>query len=112
MEGFGDPFCRGFYPWGQENTELLEFYRFLGALRRENNVFKEGEFETVSAGLGTFSFIRKSENEKLLIAVNRWCEADTVTLPDEFREAVVLYGNAPENDKLIINPVDFAILKI
>lgn len=112
MEGFGDPFCRGFYPWGRENTELLEFYRFLGALRRENKVFKDGEFETVSAGLGTFSFIRKSENEKLLIAVNRWCEADTVTLPDEFREAVVLYGNTPENGKLTINSVDFAILKI
>ena len=112
MEGFGDPFCRGFYPWGRENNELLEFYRFLGALRRDNKVFKDGEFLTASAGLGTFSFIRQKDGEKLLIAVNRWCEADIITLPDEFREATVIYGNTPENGKLTINPVDFAILKI
>ena len=44
MQGFGDPFCRGTYPWGKEDTELIDFYKWLGALRKENSVFKDGEF--------------------------------------------------------------------
>ncbi len=111
MEGFGDPFCRGFYPWGRENTELLEFYKWLGTFRKENSVFKSGEFIPVVSGLGTVAFIRESENEKLLIAVNRWCDADTITLPDDFKDGTVLYGNTPENGELRVNAVDFSIIK-
>ena len=34
MEGYKDPFNRGCYPWGQENGELLAWYRRLGEIRR------------------------------------------------------------------------------
>ena len=112
MEGFGDPFCRGYYPWGKENTKLVEFYRWLGSLRKEHSVFKDGEFTPVVSGLGTVAFVRENENEKLLIAVNRWCDPDTITLPDEWQSAKSLYGNPPENGRLTINSVDFAILKL
>ena len=27
MQGFADPYCRGTYPYGKEDTELLEFYK-------------------------------------------------------------------------------------
>ena len=30
MEGYGDPFNRGCYPWGQEDRELLAWYHRLG----------------------------------------------------------------------------------
>ncbi len=112
MEGFGDPFCRGFYPWGRENKELLEFYKWLGAFRKENSVFKSGEFIPAISGLGTIAFIRKNQKEKLLIAVNRWREADTITLPDEWKTAKAIYGKPPENGNLTINSVDFSILKL
>ena len=29
MQGYGDPFCRGTYPWGKEDKDLLNFYSFL-----------------------------------------------------------------------------------
>ena len=31
LTGGSDPFCRGCYPWGNENSELLSFYKKLGA---------------------------------------------------------------------------------
>ena len=35
LQGFSDPSCRGTYPWGNENKELLEMHRELSALRQE-----------------------------------------------------------------------------
>ena len=111
-EGWGDPFCRSFYPWGNENEELLEFYRFLSELRRSNKVFADGDFTPLPTGLGTVAFIRETDGEKLLIAVNRWCDADSVSLPPEWSDATVIYGNAPCNGAIAVNKEDFAILKI
>ena len=45
IEGYSDPFNRRTYPWGRENVELLDHYRRIGAIRRENTVYREGEFK-------------------------------------------------------------------
>ena len=34
MEGYGDPYCRGTYPWGGGEQDLLRFYQKLGAVRQ------------------------------------------------------------------------------
>ena len=110
LEGWGDPFCRGYYPWGRENEALIDFYKYLGKLRRENNVFYDGEFEPVVSGLGTVAYLRKTETEEILISVNRWRENDTIEIPERFNDASIIYGNRPDNNKLTINSEDFSIL--
>ncbi len=35
QEGFGDPACRGTYPWGKENNILLNLYKELGIIRKK-----------------------------------------------------------------------------
>ncbi len=35
MEGYGDPYCRGTYPWDGGDRQLLAFYQKLGALRQK-----------------------------------------------------------------------------
>ena len=112
MQGYSDPFCRGTYPWGKENKELLEFYKWLGAFRKENSVFDGGEFKSILGGLGLVSYIRENKDYKILIAVNRWCQDDSLELPDEFIKCEVVYGNRPQENKLKIGSQDFAILKI
>ncbi len=111
LEGWGDPFCRGFYPWGQENLELLDFYKFIGKLRANNKVFSDGEFLQVVGGLGSVAYIRKKDNEEILIAVNRWREDDVINIPTEFSNAEVVYGSKPENNILKVPKENFVILK-
>ncbi len=42
MEGYGDPYCRGTYPWGGGDQELLTFYKALAAIRTTHRqAFKE-----------------------------------------------------------------------
>lgn len=114
MEGYGDPFCRKTYPWGNENTSLLEFYKALGKIRRENKCFKGGKFIPVYANMGHIAYIRESEDKEnaLLIAVNRWCDNAVLDLPEQFKNSTALLGTPPTEDgKLIINSEDIVILK-
>lgn len=112
VEGCGDPFCRATYPWGNENEELLGFYKWLGNIRKTEEVFKEGDFEPILGSLGLLAYTRYKGTEKLLIAVNRWQEEDVLNLPEEFNGAKVIFGEKPENGVLKIPAYSFSILKI
>ena len=112
MQGYGDPFCRGAYPWGNENKELLKFYKKLGAIRRENSVFASGDFYPVHANLGEFVFIRKKGNEQVLIATSRWHESTTITIPQEFAKAKCLMGEKQNGTTLTLSPYGYSVLKI
>lgn len=70
MQGFADPFCRGYFQWGNENRNILEFYKKITALRRENSVFKTGGYETVFAENGVFVFKRFDETQNIMVGVN------------------------------------------
>ncbi len=113
MEGYGDPFCRKAYPWGNENYEILRFYQKLGEIRRTNKCFAGGKFTPICASMGYIAYTRESTDGKnaLLIAVNRWCDAEYIDIPKGFETATVLMGNAPENGKLKIDAENICILK-
>lgn len=112
LEGYGDPFCRGSYPWGKENAEILEFYKWLGRVRRENKVFSDGLFEPIASGLGSLAYIRTNGKEKILVATNRWHQTDFIAIPKEFDSAEIIYGRASKDGYLELSPNDFVLLKL
>ncbi|MBO5020806.1 MAG: glycoside hydrolase family 13 protein, partial [Clostridia bacterium] len=96
-QGFLDPFCRGFHPWENGDTELLEFYRALGEIRK-NEAFKDGDYIPVLAEQGHIVYIRQTKNSKVLIAVN--CgEYFEMPLQDTSLNTKY-FGTAPENNIL------------
>ena len=111
MEGYGDPFCRAFYPWGKEDAYLLEFYKTLGSFRRNNKVFKSGDFVPVFAEKGTFCFERVLKNERVLVCVNRWCDPVFIDAPKGYENAEVVFGSLPVDNKLKIDGLGFTVLK-
>lgn len=111
MEGYGDPFCRAFYPWGKEDAYLLEFYKTLGNFRRNNKVFKNGDFVPVFAEKGTFCFERVLKNERVLVCVNRWCDPVFIDAPKGYENAEVVFGSLPVDNKLKIDGLGFTVLK-
>lgn len=112
LQGFGDPFCRGTYPWGKEDTELVEFYKELGKLRRSTKAFASGEFIPVYANFGEIVYIRQKQDCKVLIAVNRWKEDSFVDIPEEFANKKALFGNSPDGTRLKIDSESFCIIKL
>ena len=43
MEGYEDPFNRRFYPWGEEDGDLLAFHRNIARLRKEEKALRLGD---------------------------------------------------------------------
>jgi glycosidase len=74
MDGHNDPFNRRTYPWGKENTQLLNFYRRLGALRKELAPLRLGDIRFFHADGQKIAFTREYEGKVLRIYVNRSSE--------------------------------------
>lgn len=110
LQGYRDPFNRGCFPWGNENTELIEFYKVLGKIRRENEVFKEGWFIPVSAAMGCVAYIRENETGSVMIIANRNVHEICYNLPCEYHESTSLYGENPENGCVNVPACSFVIL--
>lgn len=67
LEGFGDPACRGTFPWGHENEVLLEYHRKLGKIRTENKYAFCAPIEFISHSGGILKY-RRSD---IIITANR-----------------------------------------
>jgi len=66
MQGFEDPLNRGTYPWGREDSNLLNHYRKLGELRLNNKELLTGE--SVLYKDGNDVVIKRQYKDKELIA--------------------------------------------
>ena len=70
MEGGKDPFNRRTYPWGREDRELVEHFRRLGQLRKEQESLRRGDICFFRAGQGRIGFSRSFGGKTLRIYVN------------------------------------------
>ena len=72
MEGEKDPFNRMPYPWGQENHDLLRYFRKVGRMRRrESDFFADAEFEIMYVDRSILVFERKKGDDICVAVVNR-----------------------------------------
>ena len=109
MEGYTDPFCRGCYPWGKENTDLLAFYRALGKARRGCAAFADGRLIPMLGDGGALLYRRESETAQAVIVVNRNPFAYRFSLPGAAGMQPVFGHNPAEDGALILPPYGFEI---
>lgn len=89
LEGYRDPFCRMPYPWGKEESELVEFYRTLGKIREENrNIFAEGEFKVDYIDDALIVYTRSYLKDKICVIANASNTQVSYTLPGRWRSLV------------------------
>ncbi len=81
MEGAADPFNRQTYPWGQENQTLLEWFRWLGQLRKGRVSLRRGTLSWLAAQGPLLAYLREVPGEATATLVNAGPEEQTVTLP-------------------------------
>ncbi len=70
LEGYGDPFCRMPYPWGREDKKILEHYRKIGKIRRENSVYREGDFKLLYLASDLLVFSRSDKTHNYITFIN------------------------------------------
>ena len=96
MEGYADPFNRGTYPWGREDTGLRECIRQMAALRNGNTALATGTLEPMACAAGMVAWRREDENGSFIICVN--AGEGALPLPDAAKggETVFTVGRAEE----------------
>lgn len=70
LEGYDDPFNRMPYPWGCEDKSLLAHYRKIGSIRRDNDVYKRGEFKLLELSNECLIFARCHRSNAYITVVN------------------------------------------
>ncbi|MBO4338413.1 MAG: glycoside hydrolase family 13 protein [Clostridia bacterium] len=111
MQGYKDPFNRGCYPWGEENEELLSFYKKLCKLRKGIPALKDGKIRFVSNILSCVAFERVSANSRLLVIANKNAEEIEYTLPPEWFGASEVNGLKTDGNRVLIPPDTAAIFR-
>ncbi len=70
LEGYRDPFNRMPYPWKKEDLSLLEHYKALGRIRRENKVYESGAFRLLHLDNDLLAFARYEGDDAFVTVVN------------------------------------------
>ena len=90
--GYKDPLDRGTYPWGRANTDLVNHYRLLGAIRGANPVLQTGTFTPLYTQGGVYAFARTitgskdvfgapAQDASAIFVMNNAASGSTVTIP-------------------------------
>lgn len=101
MEGYEDPLNRRCYPWGEEDQDLLSWYRTLGAIRTNHSVFKEGAYKTIYCSEQVYLFQRTNEKEKVIIGVNRSSQPFHIEVENMYDDVL---NNETVKEEYILNP--------
>ena len=86
LYGMGDPFCRGTYPWGREDKEILASFRSAMHRRSKSAALRTGSMKLIACGTdvvmvrreithGKDVFGKAARNEVVMLAINRAKEA-------------------------------------
>lgn len=107
LQGFDDPINRRPYPWGSEDKEILDHYRKLGRIRRENRAVFSGGFNMRDEN-GLVAYERAGGDDEILIAVNAGEDDKTLFINKEYTS---LYNNKEYKDVVDVPAGSFVILK-
>ena len=93
--GFADPFNRLCYPWGNEDRDLLDFFKSLCKFRTKySNILADAVFEIVSCTENVAIFKRTNEEGTVVCAINM--SNSPVSLDKQLFRNIV-FGNLDEN---------------
>lgn len=110
MQGMKDPFNRACFPWDNINKELYKWYKRLGEIRRGCKAFKEGSFEPLYAADGAIAYVRRSEENSVLTAVNNSEQEIHIPVGEEWDNSYSFFEFSSKNGILTLPPYQFALL--
>lgn len=109
LEGYADPFNRGCYPWGREDSDLIAHFQLLGRIRKQADCLKAGDFRCICADGALLAFERNGDFDRILCVCNAASEPRTLELHEDWLHADILLGNAPSDRFLILPPISCTI---
>ncbi|MBR3768796.1 MAG: glycoside hydrolase family 13 protein [Clostridia bacterium] len=111
LTGCKDPFNRFCFPWGAENTDILNFTKNIALLRKEYEVLKDGGFYPISAALGCVAYLRYKEGAKrIFVVINKNPQPITYWLNPDMTDMIPVFGGVRFGGGVIVPGDGFAVL--
>jgi len=109
--GFRGSFESGPINWEEGNYELREFYKKVFKIRNRHNALKYGSIENVwKSGDNTYAYLRKYENESVIVVINSLNKQATSILNLSFLpKGSILYDELNNETFIVNNPDNFRI---
>jgi alpha-glucosidase len=79
--GFTDPDNRRTYPWGNENEDLIDFYRCAIRVHHSHPALLTGSCKELGGGYHYISYGRFTDEEQIVVAVNSGEDPTAVEIP-------------------------------
>jgi glycosidase len=111
LEGIGNLANRKPFPWGKENKELLEYFRYLGNIRNSEKFLEEANLNILDINKNYFMFERENENESVLVTVNRTDDECKINIPSFYEKSDKVYTLKKSNTKMLDSYGAFALKK-
>ena len=115
IQGFEDPYNRRTYPWGNEDHELLDWYRKITKLRADYDVFQNGTWKPYEASDDLFVFERRNSESLCFCLFNRNTRAVHLFKHPDFEGCQgldLLSGETVSLNPIVLQPLSYAIVMV
>lgn len=115
VQGFEDPFNRRTYPWGNEDQDLLEWYRMITKIRADHSVFQNGSWKPYEASDDLFVFERRNEEALCFCLFNRNSRAVHLFKHPDFEGCQgleLISGKTISLNPIVLQPLSYAIVMV
>ena len=107
LEGYSDPFNRMPYPYGHEDFDLLAHYVKIGAIRRENSVYKQGDFSLITLTDVHMIFAREAGSYIYLTVLNQGDAPMKISFSCKSTDLL----SEKKDTEFILDPISATIIK-
>jgi glycosidase len=108
MEGFNDPFNRGYFKWENQGNFCCEFFKQMSEIKNNNEPLKTGN---ISFGchndIGVMHISRIKKDQIITATINKGNTVFTVNIPKE--KCIISHNATVMDDKILIHNNGFAL---
>jgi len=110
LEGIGNLLNRKTYPWDKRDKKLLEFFRYIGRIRKNETFLENASLNVFDINNKYIMFERLGENESSLVTVSRVPFECNFSVPRDYCETDEIY-TLKRSKKGLLNPYGGVVLK-
>lgn len=91
VQGIGNLLNRQPFPWNKMDQELVDYFQTIGRIRQQETLLKNADLNVFDINKNYFMFERISEDEKMLVTINRTENELSCSLPSEYQNGKTAY---------------------
>lgn len=91
IQGIGNLANRKPYPWGKEDLDLLNYFKYIGSIRKEESFLQEANLNILDINKDYFMFERYTNTDRILTTINRTNEEIEFPVPREYKSNKKVY---------------------